>query len=47
VARTDAEATTMIDPNIDHPHIKGATVRSAACHQLRANFAVQPSRSIL
>merc|ERR1712048_712569 len=29
VARTDAEAATMIDSNIDpidHPHIKGATV---------------------
>ena len=28
VARTDAEAATMIDSNIDpidHPHIKGAT----------------------
>merc|ERR1712238_506020 len=32
VARTDAEAATMIDSNIDpidHPHIKGATVASA------------------
>merc|ERR1712032_1789332 len=31
VARTDAEAATMIDSNIDpidHPHIKGATVAS-------------------
>merc|ERR1719183_1482300 len=30
VARTDAEAATMIDSNIDpvdHPHIKGATVK--------------------
>jgi len=32
VARTDAEAATMIDSNIDpidHPHIKGATVANA------------------
>merc|ERR1711879_1006998 len=32
VARTDAEAATMIDSNIDpidHPHIKGATVPDA------------------
>merc|ERR1712186_116941 len=31
VGRTDAEAATMIDSNmdpIDHPHIKGATVSS-------------------
>merc|ERR1740138_1510597 len=35
VARTDAEAATMIDSNIDpidHPHIKGATV--ASCEPL-------------
>merc|ERR1712070_1155482 len=37
VARTDAEAATMIDSNIDpidHPHIKGATVASVeALHE--------------